>query len=198
MLGNKLHCQAKKLLEDAGIEHTANSTGHYQIEQKLPGDKTQTSSWLRKPNTQRADVPRFGRSSGNQRSSFAELTMRLLRQSSVTKIGSWAIEKNSNGEYMVIYVSKLDATAPDEALKGTIEYVARIANAMSNDLLQRKRRRQRRNACRLACKLSRTVSRTGIPLQPTRDTVETKEVVGSKQRASWLDPIPLATLFLHF
>ncbi len=64
--------------------------------------------------------------------------MRLLRQSSATKIGSWAIEKNSAGEHMVIFVAKLDATAPDEALKGSIEYVARIAGAMSKELIPKK------------------------------------------------------------
>ncbi len=64
--------------------------------------------------------------------------MRLLRQNAVTKIGDWAIEKNSSGEYMVIYVAKLDATAPDEALKGTIDYVARIAKAMSEELNPKK------------------------------------------------------------
>jgi hypothetical protein len=31
-------------------------------------------------------------------------------------------------------VAKLDATAPDEALKGSINYVARIAGAMHKEL----------------------------------------------------------------
>lgn len=35
---------------------------------------------------------------------------------------------------MVIYVAKLDATAPDEALEATIDYVARIASAMNKEL----------------------------------------------------------------
>ena len=39
---------------------------------------------------------------------------------------------------MVIYVAKLDATAPDEAVKGTIEYVARIAGAMHDELNPKK------------------------------------------------------------
>jgi serine protease Do len=131
---------SKKLLEDAEIEHTANTTGHYQIEQKLPGDKTQTVFVAKETEYfQRADVRKiWSLVSVSKEAPSAELTMRLLRQSSVTKIGSWAIEKNSNGEYMVLYVSKLDATAPDEAVKGTIEYVARIANAMSNDLAPKK------------------------------------------------------------
>lgn len=131
---------SKKLLQDAGIEHTANATGHYQVEQKLPGDKTQSVFVAKETEYfQRADVRKiWSLVSVTKEPPTAELAMRLLRQSSVTKIGSWAIEKNSTGEYMVIYVSKLDATAPDEAIKGTIEYVARIANAMSNDLAPKK------------------------------------------------------------
>lgn len=67
--------------------------------------------------------------------------MRLMRQSSATKIGAWAVEKNANGEFMVIYVAKLDATAPDEALEGTIDYVARIAGAMSKELSPEKNKK---------------------------------------------------------
>ncbi len=131
---------SKKLLEDAGIVHTSNSTGHYQIEQKLPGDKTQTVFVAKETEYfQRADVRKiWSLVSVSKELPSAELTMRLLRQNSATKIGSWAIEKNSNGEYLVLYVSKLDATAPDEAVQGTIEYVARIANAMANDLSPKK------------------------------------------------------------
>ena len=60
--------------------------------------------------------------------------MRLLRQSSATKIGSWAIEKSSTGEYLILFVAKVDATAPDEALSATVEYVGRIAGAMQKEL----------------------------------------------------------------
>ena len=48
------------------------------------------------------------------------------------------MEKNASGEFMVIYVAKLDATAPDEAVEGTIDYVARIAAAMSGELNPKK------------------------------------------------------------
>ena len=64
----------------------------------------------------------------------AELMMRVLRQSGATKIGSWAIEKSHNDEFMLIYVAKLDATASHQALASTIEYVARLAGAMDKQL----------------------------------------------------------------
>ncbi len=131
---------SKKLLEDAEIEHTTTSTGHYQIEQSLPGDKKQTVFVAKETEYfQRADVRKiWSLVSVNKDEPSAELMIRLLRQSSVTKIGAWAVEKNAAGEHMVIYVAKLDATAPDEALKGTVEYVARIAGAMSDELNPKK------------------------------------------------------------
>ena len=88
---------------------------------------------------QRADVRKiWSLVSVTKEAPSTKLMLRLLRQSSVTKIGSWAVEKNSAGEHMVIYVAKLDATAPDQALKGTIDYVARIAGAMSKELNPKK------------------------------------------------------------
>jgi len=131
---------SKKLLEDSEIVHTTSAAGHYQIEQKLSGDKTQTVFVVKETEYfQRADVRKiWSLVSVSKEAPSTDLMMRLLRQSSVTKIGSWAVEKNSTGEFMIIYVSKLDATAPDEALKGTIDYVARIANAMSIELNPKK------------------------------------------------------------
>ena len=59
--------------------------------------------------------------------------LRLLRQTAATKIGSWAMEKTDDG-YVVFFVAKLDATATDEALASTIDYVGRLAAAMQKDL----------------------------------------------------------------
>jgi len=130
----------KELLDNAGIEHSKHSTGHYQVEQKLAGGTTQDVFVAKDTEYfQRADVRKiWSLVSVTKDAPSTDLMMRLLRQSSATKIGAWAIEKNSAGEHMVIYVAKLDATAPDEALKGTIEYVARIAAAMNKELNPKK------------------------------------------------------------
>lgn len=126
----------KELLDNAGIEHKAHDTGHYQIEQSLAGDRKQTVFVAKDTEYfQRADVRKiWSLVLVSKEAPSMELMNRLLRQSAATKIGAWAIEKTSAGEHMVIYVAKLDATAPDEALKGTIEYVGRIAGAMSKEL----------------------------------------------------------------
>ena len=60
--------------------------------------------------------------------------IRLLEQSARTKIGSWTLERNKDGEYLVIYVVKMDATATHEAMKSTMEYVAKLTAAMKKEL----------------------------------------------------------------
>ncbi|MGI9473722.1 MAG: S1 family peptidase [Rubripirellula sp.] len=126
----------RTVLDNAEIEHETHSTGHYQVERSLSGDKTQTVFVAKDTEYyKRADIRKiWSLVSVSKETPSSELMMRLMRQSSATKIGAWAVEKNSNGEFMVIYVAKLDATAPDEALEGTIDYVARIAGAMSKEL----------------------------------------------------------------
>jgi hypothetical protein len=126
----------KLVLDNAEIEHKTHATGHYQVEAKLSGGKTQTVFVAKDTEYfQRADVRKiWSLVSVNKEAPSSELMMRLMRQSSATKIGAWAVEKNSSEEFMVIYVAKLDATAPDEAVQGTIDYVARIASAMNKEL----------------------------------------------------------------
>ncbi|MCM2373292.1 S1 family peptidase [Aporhodopirellula aestuarii] len=124
------------LLKSADIEHTVHSTGHYQVEKKLNSGKTQTVFVSKDTEYfQRADIRKvWSLVSVSKDEPTSELLMRLMRQSSATKIGGWAVEKNTSDEYLVLYVAKLDATASDEALSGTIEYVARIAGAMNGQL----------------------------------------------------------------
>ena len=126
----------KLVLDNAEIEHVLHSTGHYQVDRTLSSGRTQSVFVAKETEYyKRADVRRiWSLVSSTKEAPGTELMMRLMRQSSATKIGSWAVEKNSSGEYMVIYVAKLDATAPDEALEGTIDYVARIASAMHKEL----------------------------------------------------------------
>lgn len=127
---------AKVVLDNAGIDHTLHSTGNYLVEQKVSKGNTQSVFVTKKTEYYRlAHVRRiWSLVSTTADAPSSDLTMRLLRQSSATKIGSWAIEKNSNGEYLILFVAKLDATASDDALEATIEYVARIAAAMEKEL----------------------------------------------------------------
>ncbi len=63
-----------------------------------------------------------------------DITMKLLQQSAQTKMGAWTIERTKNGDYLVIYVCKVDATATPRTLKSTMEYVAKLTNLAKKDL----------------------------------------------------------------
>ncbi|MEZ6127673.1 MAG: serine protease [Planctomycetaceae bacterium] len=63
-----------------------------------------------------------------------ETTLKLLQESARTKMGGWSIEKADNGDYLVIFVCKVDATATPRALKSTMEYVARLTALAKTDL----------------------------------------------------------------
>ena len=62
-----------------------------------------------------------------------EIQMKLLEQNSRTKLGSWTIEQNKDGEYLIVYVCKLDATATPRTLKSTMVYVARLTSPGKKD-----------------------------------------------------------------
>ncbi len=61
----------------------------------------------------------------------AEIALKLLQQNARTKMGAWTIEKNAQGQYLLIFVAKVDATASYDALKSAMEYVAKVAETMS-------------------------------------------------------------------
>ncbi len=62
-----------------------------------------------------------------------EVQMKLLEQNGRTKLGSWTIEEDRNGNYLIIYMCKLDATATPRTLKSTMEYVARLTTLGKKD-----------------------------------------------------------------
>lgn len=63
-----------------------------------------------------------------------ETTTKLLRQSGGTKMGAWSIEKSEDGDYLVIYVCKVDATCTTKTLKSTMEYVGKLTTVAKKDL----------------------------------------------------------------
>jgi hypothetical protein len=65
----------------------------------------------------------------------ADMAVRLLQQNSKTKIGGWVIDKNPQGETLLIFCATVDAGLNPEALKGAIEYVSRVAASLDADQL---------------------------------------------------------------
>lgn len=63
-----------------------------------------------------------------------ETMMKLLQQNARTKLGAWTVERAEDGTWLVIYCCKLDATATPDALKSTMEYVAKLTSVAKKDL----------------------------------------------------------------
>ena len=127
---------AKVLLDKANLAHKKHASGHYEVDLTLSNGQTQSIFVTRDIEYyERADVRKIWTLvHTTKQPPSAEVTMKLLRLSAATKIGSWAVETNSAGEFIVMYVAKLDATATHEVLHSTMEYVAKISIAMKQEL----------------------------------------------------------------
>ncbi len=118
------------LLEKADLTFKAHETGHLEVsfEQK---DKSSQSVFISKDTEyfERADVRRvWSLAATLKESPSVEVMVSLLQQNAHTKIGGWTVEKTAQGEFLVIYCAKLDATAAPEAVKSTMEYVAQLTS----------------------------------------------------------------------
>ena len=127
----------KNLLDSAELEYTQHaSTGHFQVEMALEDD-IKESVFITKDVEyfKRADVRKiWALARSSKEAPSADTMMRLMQQSARTKIGSWTMEQNAQGEYLVIYCVKLDATATHDTIKSTMEYVAKLTTAMKKEL----------------------------------------------------------------
>lgn len=127
----------KNLLDNAELEYTQHaSTGHFQVEMAVEDD-IKESVFITKDVEyfKRADVRKiWALASSSKDAPSADTMMRLMQQSARTKIGSWTMEQNAQGEYLVIYCVKLDATATHDTIKSTMEYVAKLTTAMKKEL----------------------------------------------------------------
>jgi hypothetical protein len=129
-----------ELLKSTELEHTKHSSGHYEVVFDIDEDEDKednVSVFITKDIEyyERADVRKIWTlTQVLGEAPTSEVSLKLLQQSARTKIGGWTIEQNQNGEYMVIYCVKLDATASAPALKSTMEYVAKLSAATKKDL----------------------------------------------------------------
>lgn len=127
------------VLDKTELKYTQHSSGHYEIE--FDGDdKEKLSVFIAKSVEyyERADVRKiWALAQATKEAPSGELTLKLLDQNARTKIGSWAIEKTKEGEYLIVYCVKLDATATPDVLKSSMQYVAKLTTAMKKDLLKK-------------------------------------------------------------
>ena len=125
------------VLTQTEMEFITHKSGHFEVqfEQK---DKTKQPVFVTKEVEyyEHADVRKvWSLATTLKTAPDAEMMMKLLEQNARTKLGSWTVERNQNGEYLVIYVCKVDATSSSRALKSTMEYVAKLTHLAKSDLV---------------------------------------------------------------
>jgi len=124
------------VLTAAELEYTQHSTGHYEV-QFEQDDKSKQAVFITKDLEyyEKADTRKIWALAATlKQAPKLETAMKLLDQSGRTKLGSWAIEQSQSGEFLVIYCAKIDATAAPDALRSTMEYVAKLTTIMKKEL----------------------------------------------------------------
>ncbi len=124
------------ILTQAELEFTKHKEGHYEV-QFDQEDKTRQSVFVTKDIEYygRADVRKvWAMAHSTRKAPNTETAMKLLQQNARTKLGAWTIEQTQDNDYLIIYCVKLDATASPEAVKSTMEYVAKLTVIMRKEL----------------------------------------------------------------
>ena len=129
-----------EVLALSGLEYEKHESGHFKIDVKIDEKDEKSASqevFVTKDIEyyERADVRKiWSLAATTPTAPSAETALRLLQQSARTKIGSWSIEQDPQGQFLMIYVVKLDATATADTLRSTVEYTAKITESMSKEL----------------------------------------------------------------
>jgi hypothetical protein len=124
------------VLTAAELEYTQHSTGHYEIQfeqddkSKQPVFITKDIEYYEKADTRKV----WALAATLKQAPKLETAIKLLDQSGRTKLGNWSIEQSTSGEFLVIYLAKIDATASPDALRSTMEYVAKLTTIMKKEL----------------------------------------------------------------
>lgn len=124
------------VLTAAELEYKQHPSGHFEIEFEQE-DKSKQIVFITKDVEyyEKADTRKvWALATMLKQTPKSETLMKLLEQNARTKLGSWSIEQTPQGEYLVIYCAKLDATAPADAVRSTMEYVAKLTTVMRNEL----------------------------------------------------------------
>lgn len=124
------------VLEAAELEFTQHTSGHYEVQfeqedkQKQPVFIAKDVEYYEKADTRKV----WALASALKQAPKIDVLMKLLEQNARTKLGSWSVEQTEQGEYLVIYCAKLDATAAPDAVRSTMEYVAKLSTVMKKEL----------------------------------------------------------------
>src|SRR5690606_10670068 len=107
------------VLTTAEMEFKPHSSGHLEISIKQGDDEAQTVFVTKEVEYyEKADVRKIWALAGILKETpKLDTTLKLLEQNGRTKLGSWNIERTEQGEHLVVYCAKLDATASPDSLR---------------------------------------------------------------------------------
>lgn len=125
-----------EVFKSVELEYSQHESGHYEVTFEPTKDE-KVSVFVTKDIEyfERADMRKIWTlTQVSQEAPSSETMLKLLQQSARTKLGAWTVEQNQNGEYLILYMVKLDATASGDAMKSTMEYVAKLSASMKKEL----------------------------------------------------------------
>jgi hypothetical protein len=132
------------VLKTADLEFKQHESGHMEVQfDQKDGDKQAVYITKDFEYYERIDVRKvWSLAQLSKEAPSSDTTMKLLEQSARTKLGAWTVEQTDQGDYLIIYCAKLDATASPAAVKSTMEYVARLTAIMKTQLQPKQQEEQ--------------------------------------------------------
>lgn len=129
------------VLSKTDLKHEKHESGHFKV--TVDTKKTGNQEVFVTKETEyygRADVRKVWSLAATLDPSDLEAdTMRmLLEQSARTKLGAWSVETDGSGKLLLIYVTKIDATATPDSLASIVKYTGLITAAMKKELEPKK------------------------------------------------------------
>jgi serine protease Do len=126
------------ILTTAELQFKQHQSGHFEVSIKQDEkDKEAQTVFITKEVEyyEKADIRKVWALAGIlKKAPKVDTAMKLLEQNGRTKLGSWNIERTEQGDHLIVYCAKLDATASPDAVRSTVEYVAKLANLMKKEL----------------------------------------------------------------
>lgn len=126
-----------EVLAKTDLKHEKHESGHFKV--TVATAKTGDQDVFVTKETEyygRADVRKVWSLAATMAAKDLEMDAmrKLLEQSARTKLGGWSLETDGAGNLLLIYVTKIDATATPDSLASIVEYTGKITAAMRKEL----------------------------------------------------------------
>lgn len=128
------------VLAAADLKYTEPDKEHVEIQVESEKEKEKKQSVYIERDVdyyERADMRKiYSVALVTKQAPSAETMLKLLQESGRTKIGAWSVEKSPQGEFLVIFSAKIDATATPDTLKSIVEYIGTLTAGMQKQLAE--------------------------------------------------------------